>query len=102
MLSNLTPTQIRLYEKQQEHASLQALKEASGQMLERVEELARMSHVMADGGAGECLLGAETNVDIWVSGGVLIRVCLGCLACDSGRLGIEELEPGVFHPQFVR
>jgi hypothetical protein len=53
MLSNLTPTQIRLYEKQQEHASLQALKEASGQMLERVEELARMSHVMADGGAGE-------------------------------------------------
>jgi hypothetical protein len=73
MLSNLTPTQIRLYEKQQEHASLQALKEASGQMLERVEELARMSHVMADGGVGECFFGQETIVDIRVSGGVLIR-----------------------------
>ena len=101
MLSNLTPTQIRLYEKQQEHASLQALKEASGQMLERVEELASMSHVMADGGAGECALGQKTKVNVW---GVLIRVCLGCVlcACDSGRLGIEELEPGVFHPQLVR
>lgn len=49
---DLTPTQLRLLEKQQEYASLQALKEASGLMLDRVEELARMSHVMADGGAG--------------------------------------------------
>ena len=69
MLSNLTPTQIRLYEKQQEHASLQALKEASGQMLERVEELARMSHVMADGGAGECSLSNNKRQCIGYRGG---------------------------------
>lgn len=65
MLSNLTPTQIRLYEKQQEHASLQALKEASGQMLERVEELARMSHVMADGGAGEFISLSNSEKSIY-------------------------------------
>lgn len=54
---DLTPSQLRLLEKQQEYASLQALREASGNMLARVEELARMSNVMADGGAGECGIG---------------------------------------------
>jgi hypothetical protein len=43
---------MKLLEKQQEHASLQALKEASGHLLERVEELAKMGNVMADGGEG--------------------------------------------------
>lgn len=54
--SQLTSTHIRLLEKQQEHAGLQALKEASGSLLERVEELAKMGNVMADGGEGECSL----------------------------------------------
>lgn len=49
---DLTPTQLRLLEKQQEYASLQALKEASGNMLERIEQVAKMSNVMADGGVG--------------------------------------------------
>ncbi len=44
---------MKLLEKQQEHAGLQALKEASGDLLERVEELAKMGNVMADGGEGE-------------------------------------------------
>lgn len=47
----LTPTQLRLYEKQQEYASLLALRQASGQTLEKVEELGKMSAIMADGGA---------------------------------------------------
>jgi DASH complex subunit DAD2 len=48
--SHLTATQLRLYEKQQEYASLLALRQASGQMLDRVEELGKMSQIMADGG----------------------------------------------------
>lgn len=52
---DLTPTQLRLLEKQQEYASLQALKEASGNMLERIEQVAKMSNVMADGGVGRLI-----------------------------------------------
>lgn len=42
-----------LLQKQQEHAGLQALREASAGLLERVEKLAEMSNVMADGGEGK-------------------------------------------------
>jgi hypothetical protein len=48
----LPPSLQNLLHKQQEHAGLQALKEASATMLERVEKLAEMSNVMADGGEG--------------------------------------------------
>jgi DASH complex subunit DAD2 len=49
---NLTPSFQILLQKQQEHAGLQALREASAEMLARVEKLAEMSNVMADGGEG--------------------------------------------------
>ena len=52
-VSNLPPSYQTLLQKQQEHAGLQALKEASGDMVRRVEKLAEMSNVMADGGEGE-------------------------------------------------
>ncbi|GHJ88439.1 hypothetical protein NliqN6_4841 [Naganishia liquefaciens] len=47
----LTASQVRLLEKQQEYHGLLELRRASATMLERMEELARMSSVMADGGA---------------------------------------------------
>lgn len=52
----LTRGQHILLQKQQEHAGLQALREASAGLLERVEKLAEMSNVMADGGEGECFV----------------------------------------------
>ncbi|RSH80912.1 uncharacterized protein EHS24_008340 [Apiotrichum porosum] len=39
-----------LLQKQQEYAALQALKEASGDLVGRVEKLSEMTNVMADGG----------------------------------------------------
>jgi DASH complex subunit DAD2 len=48
----LTPSLQTLLAKQQEHAGLQALREASANLVEKVEELARMGNVMADGGEG--------------------------------------------------
>ncbi|RSH87320.1 hypothetical protein EHS25_003229 [Saitozyma podzolica] len=48
--TNLTPSLQTLLQKQQEHAGLQALREASAELLARVEKLAEMSNVMADGG----------------------------------------------------
>jgi hypothetical protein len=47
---SLPPSLQILLQKQQEHAALQALKEASGSLVERVEKLAAMSNIMADGG----------------------------------------------------
>lgn len=52
-LSLFTSSQLMLYQKQQEHAGLQALGAASAQLVERVEKLVEMSSVMADGGEGE-------------------------------------------------
>jgi DASH complex subunit DAD2 len=49
-IDQLTPSQVRLLEKQQEYHGLLELRRASLSMLERMEELARMSSVMADGG----------------------------------------------------
>ncbi|KAK4685348.1 hypothetical protein P7C73_g4799, partial [Tremellales sp. Uapishka_1] len=49
---NLPPSLQNLYHKQQEHAGLQALREASALLVERVEKLAQMSNIMADGGEG--------------------------------------------------
>lgn len=49
-IDQLTPSQVRLLEKQQEYHGLLELRRASQSMLERMEELARMSSVMADGG----------------------------------------------------
>jgi hypothetical protein len=49
---NLPPSVQILFQKQQEYAALQALKEASADMVNRVEKLAEMSHIMADGGEG--------------------------------------------------
>lgn len=50
--TNLTPSLQTLLQKQQEHAGLQALREASAELLARVEKLAEMSNIMADGGEG--------------------------------------------------
>lgn len=50
-IDQLTASQVRLLEKQQEYHGLQELRRASATMLERMEEIARMSSVMADGGA---------------------------------------------------
>jgi DASH complex subunit DAD2 len=49
----LTRSQHTLLQKQQEHAGLQALREASAGLLEKVEKLSEMSNIMADGGEGE-------------------------------------------------
>jgi hypothetical protein len=51
--ANLSTAQQILLQKQKEHAGLQALRESSAALLERVEKLAEMSNVMADGGEGE-------------------------------------------------
>lgn len=50
--TNLSPSYQILYQKQQEHAGLQALRETSATLLERVEKLAEMGNIMADGGEG--------------------------------------------------
>ncbi|ORY21107.1 DASH complex subunit Dad2-domain-containing protein [Naematelia encephala] len=47
---SLPPSLQILLQKQQEHAGLQALKESSAELLQRVEKLAEMSNIMADGG----------------------------------------------------
>ncbi|WRT66433.1 uncharacterized protein IL334_003389 [Kwoniella shivajii] len=47
---NLPPSLQILHQKQQEYAGLQALREASSDLLGRVERLAEMSNIMADGG----------------------------------------------------
>lgn len=49
-IDQLTPSQVRLLEKQQEYHGLVELRRASLNMLEKMEELARMSSVMGDGG----------------------------------------------------
>lgn len=54
-INNLPPIYQTYLQKQQEYAGLQALKEASGEMIHRVEQLAGMSSIMADGGEGESL-----------------------------------------------
>jgi hypothetical protein len=51
--TNLSPSYQILFQKQQEHAGLQALRETSANLLEKVEKLAEMSNIMADGGEGE-------------------------------------------------
>jgi DASH complex subunit DAD2 len=51
--TNLTPSLQTLLAKQQEHAGLQALREASANLVEKVEELAKMGNIMADGGEGQ-------------------------------------------------
>jgi len=49
----LTTAQEIFLQKQKEHAGLQALRESSALLLQRVEQLAEMSNIMADGGEGE-------------------------------------------------
>lgn len=51
----LTTAQEIFLQKQKEHAGLQALRESSALLLQRVEQLADMSNIMADGGEGEFL-----------------------------------------------
>jgi hypothetical protein len=53
---NLSTAHQILLQKQQEHAALQALRESSAVLLQRVEQLAEMSNIMADGGEGMSLL----------------------------------------------
>ncbi|WVO16150.1 hypothetical protein L204_103820 [Cryptococcus depauperatus] len=47
---NLPPSLQTYYQKQQEYAGLQALREASANLVQRAEKLAEMSHIMANGG----------------------------------------------------
>jgi len=51
----LTTAQEIFLQKQKEHAGLQALRESSALLLQRVEQLAEMSNIMADGGEGDFL-----------------------------------------------
>ena len=53
--ANLSTAHQILLQKQKEYAALQALKESSAVLLQRVEQLAEMSNIMADGGEGESL-----------------------------------------------
>lgn len=50
---NLPPSLLNFYQKQQEYAGLQALREASADLVARAEKLAEMSNIMADGGEGK-------------------------------------------------
>ncbi|WVQ81753.1 hypothetical protein IAT38_003878 [Cryptococcus sp. DSM 104549] len=47
---SLPPSLQNLYQKQQEYAGLQALREASGDLVARMEKIAEMTNIMADGG----------------------------------------------------
>ena len=51
--TNLSPSHHILLQKQQEYAGLVQLREASAELLNKVEKLSEMSHIMADGGEGE-------------------------------------------------
>ncbi|ORX36583.1 hypothetical protein BD324DRAFT_651073 [Kockovaella imperatae] len=48
--SSLPPAHQLLLQKQREHLGLLQLRDASKDLLERVEKLAEMNHIMADGG----------------------------------------------------
>ena len=61
--TNLSPSYQILFQKQQEHAGLQALRETSANLLEKVEKLAEMSNIMADGGEGELLRALAVHLD---------------------------------------
>jgi DASH complex subunit DAD2 len=50
--ANLSTAHQILLQKQKEYAGLQALRESSEMLLQRVEQLAEMSNIMADGGEG--------------------------------------------------
>ena len=64
--TNLSPSYQILFQKQQEHAGLQALRETSANLLEKVEKLAEMSNIMADGGEGESTTFADLgSSSIW-------------------------------------
>jgi DASH complex subunit DAD2 len=52
--TTLPPSHQLLLQKQQEHLGLLELREASAQVVARVEALAEMGNVMADGGEGKC------------------------------------------------
>lgn len=72
-----TAHQIYL-QKQQEHAGLQALRESSAVLLQRVEQLAEMSNIMADGGEGESLAGNFWGMKYW---------CMCGYKCESREAG---------------
>lgn len=76
--STLPPSLLRLHQKQQEYASLQALHEASAALVAKVEIIAEMGNVMADGGEGESRWMIRTSE------------CDG--ADDSYWAGVPELE----------
>lgn len=50
---DLPANQQVLLQKQNEYTGLSALKDASDQLVERIEKLAGMSNIMADGGESE-------------------------------------------------
>lgn len=62
--ANLPPSLQLLLQKQQEHSGLQALREASGDLVKRVEQLAESTNVMADGGKGAYLVSVSA-VQAW-------------------------------------
>ena len=62
---DLSPSQQILLQKQKEHLGLLQLRDASKDLLERVEKLAEMQHVMADGGEGECSLASWGSRILW-------------------------------------
>jgi hypothetical protein len=62
--SHLPASLQLLHQKQQEHAALQALHEASAELVARAERMAGMSGTMADGGE------SEYGERVWEVGGI--------------------------------
>jgi hypothetical protein len=91
--TNLTPSLQTLLQKQQEHAGLQALREASAELLARVEKLAEMSNVMADGGEG----GSGR-----VGSGVIFQQSRSMLMGPSDRRRPQKLATRLLHTQPLR
>lgn len=72
-ITSLPPSLQILLQKQQEHAGLQALREASAELLERVEKLAEMSNIMADGGEGQIEILKDLMTDSSLAVGAVLR-----------------------------
>ena len=99
---NLTPSLQILLQKQQEHAGLQALKEASGSLLARVDKLAESSAVMADGGEGEFALVPRSTPRTGYEGWIKEEEARSPGLTRSCRGGIEELAACVLDPEPFR
>ena len=105
----LTTSQHVLLQKQQEYAGLQALRESSAEMVQRVEKLGEMSSIMADGGEGEFCNNSLRASSPLGSGSMALLVLPRSLDVDrlsrtdhSSRTSFTELAPRFLRPQPLR